>query len=101
MTIKFNKFQITDGTIKARVWYSLDNRTDKRACVTIYARDYGHALGLLFATGYKNDTDMMTDYFDKGRVVLFADDAHYAEARARAESNEAERAAKYAAKRAA
>lgn len=96
--LKFNKFQVTDGATKARVFYSLDNRTDGRKCVTIYARDYGHALGAMFADGYKNDTDISTDYFDKGRVALFEGDAHYAAARARAESNDAERAAKYAAK---
>ena len=31
--IKFMKFYVTDGTLKARVFYSLDNRSDKRPCV--------------------------------------------------------------------
>jgi hypothetical protein len=86
--IKFNKFNVTNGTDKARVHYSLDNRTDRRECVTIYSKDYGHQLGRVFCgdDGYKNDTDSMTDYFDKGRVVLFADHPLYAAARARATS---------------
>ena len=76
---------MTNGTDKARVHYSLDNRTDGRACVTIYAKDYDRALGHVFAGDeYKNDTDSMTDYFEKGRVVLFADHPLYAAARARA-----------------
>lgn len=94
--IKFNKFAVTNGTTKARVWYSLDNRTDGRKCVTIYAKDYSNALGVLFAADYKNETDSMTDYFEKGRAVLFEDSPHYAAARARAEAVQAERAAKYA-----
>ena len=36
--------------------------------------------------GDGNDTDTMTDYFDKGRVVLFEDHILYAKARERAES---------------
>jgi hypothetical protein len=85
--IKFQKYCVTDGAAKARVHYSIDNRVDGRKCVTLYAKDYGHALGHLF-TGdeYRNDTDMMTDYFDKGRVVLFDDHPLYTAARARAEA---------------
>lgn len=86
-TIKFNKYHVTDGTDKARCHYSLDNRTDGRKCVTIYARDYGHTLGNLVPASYINDTDSITDYFDKGRVVLFEDNPLYAAARKRAEAN--------------
>ena len=84
--IKFNKFNVTNGTDKARVHYSLDNRTDRRECVTIYAKDYDRSLGRVFADSddYQNNTDTQTDYFDKGRVVLFADHPLYAAARARA-----------------
>lgn len=83
--IKFNKFNVTNGTDKARVHYCLDNRTDGRECVTIYSKDYGHQLGHVFngCDEYKNDTDSMTDYFEKGRVVLFADHPRYAAARAK------------------
>lgn len=97
--IKFNKFNVTNGTEKARVFYSLDNRADGRKCVTLYSKDYGHSLGRVFegsAGAYQNDTDLMTDYFDKGRVVLFENDQNYAAARSRAEAVEAERARKYA-----
>lgn len=86
MTIKFNKYHVTDGTLKARVWYSLDNRADGRKCVTLYAKDYDDALGRLFVYQYKNDTDIMTDYFEKGRAVLFEDHPLYQSARARAET---------------
>jgi hypothetical protein len=98
--IKFNKHHVTDGTIKARCHYSLDNRCDAQKCVTIYAKDYTGELGKLFAGSYKNDTDLMTDYFDKGRVTLFAGDPMYAAARARAESNKADDAIAAAARQA-
>ena len=83
--VKFMKFYVTNGHEKARVFYSLDNRRDGRQCVTLYAKDYDRKLGLILADAYKNDTDIMTDYFDHGRAVLFTDHPLYAAARARAE----------------
>ena len=83
--VKFNRYHVTNGTTKARVHYSLDNRVDGRKCVTLYAKDYSDALGAIFADSYVNDSDLQTDYFDKGRVVLFETNALYAAARARAE----------------
>lgn len=91
MTIKFNRHHVTNGTVKARVFYSLDNRCDGRACVTIYAKDYDRALGRIFADIYQNDTESQSDYFDKGRVVLFDGHPCYASARARAEQIATER----------
>jgi hypothetical protein len=85
--LKFNKHHVTDGTTKARVHYSLDNRVDGQKCVTIYAKDYSDALGKLFAAEYKNDTDMQTDYFDKGRAVLFVAHPAYAAARKQVEQH--------------
>lgn len=86
--LKFQKFAVvdTETKAKARVFYSLDNRIDGRKCVTMYAKDYGHALGQLFADDYVNNSDLMTDYFEKGKVVLFEDHALYATARAAVEA---------------
>ena len=84
-TIKFMKHYVTDGSIKARIWYSTDNRHDMKKCVRLYSKDYGQGLGAMFPEAYENDTDMMTDYFDKGRVILFEDHPHYEAARKRAE----------------
>lgn len=89
LTVKFNRYHVTNGTTKARVHYTLDNRVDHLACVTIYARDYGHALAQAteaLGVSYHNDTDFMTDYFDKGRVVVFETHPHWAEIRARVEA---------------
>ena len=103
--IKFLQFSVKNTATgeSARVHYSLDNRVDGRKCVTIYAKDYGHAIGRIFAgvAAYKNDTDSMTDYFDQGTVRIFETDAIYAEARAAVTAILAKEAAKYAARRAA
>ena len=73
--IRLMKHYVTNGTAKARVRYSRATLTTGRDCVTIYAKDYGHDLGAVFADSgdYQNDTDLMTDYFDKGRVRIYAD----------------------------
>jgi len=39
--IKFLQHSVKCGDEKARVWYSLDNRTDGRKVVTIYAKNMG------------------------------------------------------------
>ena len=83
--VKFNKYHVTDGETKVLCSYSLDNRTDRRECVTIYAKDYNSGLGRLFFEEYVNNTDSQTDYFEQGKAVLFADHPLYAEARARVE----------------
>jgi hypothetical protein len=81
--IKFQKFAVVNAATKAkaRVSYSLDNRTDGRKCVTIYAKDYGHALYSVLPSDYKNETEIMTDYFDKGKAVLFEGHPLYETAR--------------------
>lgn len=81
--IKFNKYNVTETTTKARarVHYSLDNRIDGRKCVTIYAKDHINSLGDMFKAEYKNDSDIMTDYFEKGRVVLFEEHPLYNQVR--------------------
>lgn len=83
--LKFNKYNVSNGSIKARVAYSLDNHIDGRKCVTIYAKDYSDLLGKIFSE-YQNDTDISTDYFDKGKVVLFEDHPCYNTARQRVET---------------
>lgn len=96
--IKFNKYHVTNGTTKAKVWYSLDNRVDGQKCVTLYAREYCNSLYQIIPTDYVNNSDITTDYFEKGRVTLFSDHPLYEAARARAEQVEKERTEKYRAR---
>lgn len=84
--IRFNRYFVTDGTTRARIYYSLDNRVDRRLCVTLYEKGYDRNLGKIFGDLYRNDTDSQTDYFDEGRVNLFEDHPLYQVARNRAEA---------------
>lgn len=85
-TIRLMKHYVTNGTTKARVWYSRGVLTNGRDCVTLYAKDYTGSLGLVFAgdPNYKDDTDTMTDYFDKGMVRIYPDSPLWDAAVARA-----------------
>lgn len=81
--IKFNKHYVTNGTIKARVFYSRAVLSNGRDCVTLYAKDYIGDLGRIFRENYENNTDSMTDYFEKGEVRIYADSPLWAAACAR------------------
>ena len=82
--VKFNKFNVTNGKLTARIHYSVDSHISGQPCVTLYAKDYSNDLHLIIDNGYENNTDIMTDYFEKGRARLFADHPLYAAARAKA-----------------
>lgn len=75
--IRFLKHYITDGVTKAKVSYSrgqiyiTPGKPETQDCITIYAKDYSRDLGKIFGTDYKNETDIMTDYFDKGHMRIF------------------------------
>lgn len=88
--IRFNRYHVTNGQTKARVWYSVDNRIDGKRCVTIYAKDHSDNLDKIFGSAVQNNTDIMTDYFEKSRVVLFVDHPLFPAARKRAEEIESE-----------
>lgn len=80
MTI-FRKHYIqnSETKTKCRVHYSLDNRTDGRKCVTIYAKScLDEMQGII---DFKNGSDGMTDYFENDRAVIFEDNPLYSNAR--------------------
>ena len=84
--IKFRKYFVSNGHIKARITYSINTRIDGKACVTLYAKDYNRDLGKIFKEYYINESDMREDYSEQGRVILFEDNKYYLEARKVAES---------------
>jgi len=81
--IKFMKYFVTNGEYKAKVHYVLGELKDGRTCVTLYAKEYNQNLGYIFPCNYQNNSDIMTDYFEKGRVYIFADDPLFEAAKAR------------------
>ena len=94
-TIKFQKYYVTNGAHKARVFYShgqiyaspqdvaLGAAGSLLECVTLYAKDYDRTLGKIFGARYENQTDSMTDYFDAGHVRIFPGEPLYQAALAR------------------
>ena len=94
--IRFMKHYVTDGRVKARVFYSHGVLTDGSRPVTLYARDYDRVLGEIFGPLYVNDSDLMTDYFDKGHVRIREGSPLYPDAVARFQQNKADEAARYA-----
>ena len=92
--IRFMKHFVTDGTTKARVFYSagqICRKGELMECVTLYAKDYSGNLGKIFADKYENGTDIMTDYFEEGHVRIFPSDALYSAVMARVAANKAAR----------
>lgn len=95
--IRLQKHYVTNGADKARVFYihgqifASQNGADRtlRECVTLYAKDYSGALWKIFGDRYKNDTDIMTEYLDKGLVRIFTDDPLYPAALARSKAKAA------------
>lgn len=81
--IRFMKHYVTDGAIKARVFYTDTALVNGKRCVTLYARDYSRNLGKIFGDAYANATDYMTDYFDEGHVRIPTEHELYAAALAR------------------
>lgn len=87
-SVRMMKHFVTNGTKKARVSYSafVMNSTGK-PCVTLYAKSWedGRVLAEIIPEGYENNTDSMTDYFEKGRVRILEASPLYAQAIARAQ----------------
>lgn len=82
-TITCKKHFITNGTIKARVRYSAHKMTSTGAnVVTVYAKSYedGNKLAEILSETYENETDIMTDYFEKGRARIFESNPIYQQA---------------------
>ena len=81
--IKFNQNNVTDGTNRIKVWYSFSGEI-----ICVYAKEYGRQLSKIF-DDVVNDTDTMTDYFDKDSIYLNPGDEHYAAAKAAGEKKNA------------
>lgn len=64
MAVKFMKHYVQDGPLKVKVYY-----WQFKDYLVIAAKEYGYSLQKIFADA-TNDTDVMTDYFDKSRVNI-------------------------------
>ena len=85
--ITFNKHNVTNGKIKARVFYSINGRTDGRNCVTIYSKILSQSNFKEIFANATNNTDITTDYFETSKIDLFETSPFYAAALKRAQLN--------------
>lgn len=83
--IKFNKYYVTNGSVKARVYYS----TYADGSVVMYEKDYTSQLRKIFTDEFKNETDLMADYFETDSVKISPNHPLYAAALARHNQNKA------------
>lgn len=76
--IQFLKNAIKSDGKKSRVYYSKGSYTKEsklpKGTITIYAKDYGH---LPNALKPQNESDIMTDYFEKDRVRIKPSSKYY------------------------
>jgi len=77
--IKFNLYNVTNGTHKAKISYSVGGLVGDHTTITLYAQEYGNDLHKIFENVI-NDTDSMIDYFEKGKVRIPTTSVYYCDA---------------------
>jgi hypothetical protein len=74
--VRFMRHYVTNGVTKARVHYfaheAYGRNGELGAVVVLYAQDYRDSLYEMFGDIYQNNTEIQSDYFEKGHVVLNA-----------------------------
>ena len=86
--VKFGPHLVRRGPNRARISYSTGSiylkggggKVDPRKVVTLYAKDYSGSLGKVFPDLYANETDLLSDSFDKGEVHIFEESPYYSAA---------------------
>ena len=76
MNIKLRRYNCQrDNGPRIRCWYSRGSLRTAPDAVTIYAKSYADSLADVFPPErVKNNTDHMTDYFEKDRVRILPGD---------------------------
>ena len=91
MSIKLRRYycQNTDTGKKVRCWYSRGSLRTAPDAVTIYAKSHCDSLADVFPPDrIKNETEILTDYFEKDRVHILPGDPLWNEACAMAATKE-------------
>lgn len=100
-----NQGKNSRGGKKARVMYWRAYDFDKNGTIRISAKDYGNQLDFLCGiegTSFKNDSDIMTDYFCKDSVSVYPESPLYGMVKdvlERTEAKQQEKLEKWKAKR--
>ena len=80
------KHYVTNGEIKARIHYSATRLTTGVNAVTLYAKTFedGNKLAEIMKDTYENESDVLSDYMEKGRARVYEGTPLYKEALSRA-----------------
>jgi preprotein translocase subunit SecA len=77
LDVKFGLYKISKGSESVKVWYTIEDDY-----VRINESDYDRLIGSFFPQEtYINNSDSMTDYFEKSSVILRPESKNYAEIR--------------------
>ena len=97
LTFYYNGIKENGGALQT-CWYSNGKLKNYPAgTITIYKREYSKfSAGIHQAFSVTNDTDSMTDYFDKDTIRVMPDHPLYAQVNAALEKNAARNAKRYA-----
>ena len=84
MTVKFMWNGIKVDGVLYRAHYSIGNYTASSGIpadtITVYAKDY-KSFPQIDGLQIKNDSDIMTDYFENDRIRIYTDNKYYSEAK--------------------
>lgn len=74
--VRFLQYSVTNGVDKVKVRYLASYDNNEIIYITIYADSYAGDLTKIFPNVI-NNTDIMTDYFERDRVVIKKDSEHW------------------------
>lgn len=94
----YNGIKDAKGAKLQKVWYSSGKLLNHpEGTLTIYSREYGQFSDLVHASfKVENDSDLMTDYFEKDRIRVLPGHPLYAEVLAAKEAADKHQASRYA-----
>jgi hypothetical protein len=79
MKVAFHKYYVTNGEVKAKVRYSPNiSAFNGKNIISIYAKDYERNLSKILPN-VRNDSDIMTDYFETDSCTIYEDTPEYTE----------------------
>lgn len=80
--VRFLMHAVTDGVHKSKVWYSPSTDFDGNLeYISVHADGYGAQLNKFF-DNVRNETDIMTDYFDTDSVKIYPDSPYWNDCKA-------------------
>lgn len=87
MCIKFNKYCVSNGVTKAKVWYSTYKNKEGRSVVCLIEKECSRNILDVFPDLAKNESDCRIDYFEDSTVRFLEGSQYYDAALEQAKRN--------------